>query len=51
MGLYQISIYDWNQKCINQDYQEFDDLHQAQLKAKHDCDWLGGDHWEVVKIR
>lgn len=51
MGVYMISIYDKDWKLINCDYQRFEDRQQAELTAEADCDWLGGDHWEITKIR
>ena len=49
--MYQINIYDNNWKLISQDYKRFDDRQQAELRAEADCDWLGGAHFEVRRIR
>lgn len=49
--MYQINIYDNNWKLISRDYKRFDDRQQAELRAEADCDWLGGSHFEVIRIR
>lgn len=51
MGVWEVTVYDRNWKIINQDYKECSDGQQAELKAEADCDWLGGAHWKVRKIR
>ena len=49
--MYEISVYDKNWHLISRDYKRCDDRQQAELRAEADCSWLGGDHWEVRKIR
>ena len=51
MAIWQINVYDKNWHLINRDYKRFSDRQQAELTAESDCDWLGGAHWEVIKIR
>ena len=51
MGVWAITIYDDSWRCISKDYKRFSDRQQAELKAESDCDWLGGAHWEVDRIR
>ncbi len=51
MGFYEIVIFDQHWYCISKDFKRFDDRQQAELKAEADCDWLGGSHWDVRKIR
>ena len=51
MGIYQINIYDHNWHLINQDYKRCSDRQQAEITAETDCSWLGGEHYEVTRIR
>lgn len=51
MGVYKISVYDHNWKCLSVDYKRFDDRQQAEIAAEQACDWISGAHWEIAKIR
>ncbi len=51
MSIWEITVYDNNWQCISKDYKYRDDRQAAELSAEADCDWLGGAHWEVRKIR
>ena len=51
MGVYKIAVYDRNWHCLSVDYKRFDDRQQAELAAEQDCDWLGGEHFKVTRIR
>lgn len=51
MSIYEIAIYDEEGNCLSKDYKHFTDRQQTELAAEADCDWLGGDHWEIQKIR
>lgn len=51
VNIYEIAIYDKEGNCLSKDYKPLLDHHQAEIKAKSDCDWLGGERWEVRKIK
>ena len=49
--VWKIEVFDRNWKSINLDFKYCSDRQQAELFAEKDCDWLGGEHWEVTRIR
>ena len=51
MGVWEIKVYDRNWGLLNMDYKRLDDRQQAELEAERDCDFLGGAHWAIRKIR
>ncbi len=51
MGIFKISVYDRNWRLIHVDFHQFSDWEQANLRAEADCDWLGGAHYEAIRIR
>lgn len=49
--VWKIEVFDKNWKCINLDFKYCSDRQQAELFAESDCDWIGGAHFEVTRIR